>query len=795
MKYVRENWSHSVSTSHVKATVAGGIIPAWGPPSGSVTFVFTDVEGSTPLFRELGSQFVGLLEDHNRIVRTAVAEHHGYEVRTEGDAFFLAFSDPVQAIATCLDAQLAIARHRWPVDRALRVRMGLHTGEAEPTGDGDYVALPVHQAARVSSAAHGGQVLLSEQTAGLLRGALPPGAGLADRGSFQLKGFDQPQQLYQLTFPGLADHFPPLRAAPAIPNNLPNLRTTFVGRDTELPTLEELIAANRLVSVVGPGGAGKTRLSLELAARNASSFQAGAHLADLSPLAEPALVPSAIAAAFGIREEPGTDLLKRLGGGWTGAPRLLVMDNCEHLIGAAAEAVERLLETVDGVRLLVTSREALALPGELIWRLTPLSVVDADATAEQVRSCDAGRLFEERAALSRVGYTVSSADAEHVAAICRALEGLPLAIELAAARVSTMSLERMAAQLGRRDAVLGFGSRRGRGRHASLESTIDWSYQLLDEAEQQTLRALSIFVAGFTAAAAERIVGLASLLDHLAALVDKSLIVYDEDADRYRLLESIREFARIRLDGEGEAETVGSAHLRWYADVATSSLEQSMTSRDVETFAMVDREIDNFRAAMVFAENHADPRGLELVAGLHAYWSYRAPAEARLWTDRLLVAVPQAEPLQIAYALATRADSEFMTGGIERPLRDSARAVALARTSGQTLALMRCLMTRALVTFAPGDGESRAGTSTSSGSQKERLRVLSGRGPRQPVNPGNVERQLPSCARVRATISGRLVDLRCSGLFASDGAVVSRDRQTSCGPQSGRGSNADGRGL
>ena len=320
-----------------------------GLPSGNVTFVFTDVEGSTGLFRRLGDRYPPLLQEQRRLIRAAVAGHGGSEVDTRGDGLFLAFGDAGEAVAACVDAQRALVAYRWPAEGQLRVRMGVHTGVAAPNPEGDYTAVAVHLAARLAAAGHGGQILMSAQTADLLRRLLPATA-LVNRGAFVLPGFDEAEPIFQLVHPDLPSSFPPLLAAPAIAHNLPDVRTSFIGRDNDLKSVDELLRTARLVTLVGPGGAGKTRLCLELAARLAPRFQAGAQLSDPLP-ADPALVEATVASLYGVRDTGGGDLMQAVGAELAGQSALLVLDNCEHVLDAAAVAVERRAASAPGYAL------------------------------------------------------------------------------------------------------------------------------------------------------------------------------------------------------------------------------------------------------------------------------------------------------------------------------------------------------------------------------------------------------------------------------------------------------------
>ena len=336
-----------------------------------MTILCTDVEGFSRLSQRLVDRFPALLADHRRVICSAAAARGGVKVNCPRDGLFIVFADATQAVAACVDAQKSLTVHPWPDGAAVRVRMGLHSGMATATPDGGYTALAVDQAASIAAAAHGGQVLVSASTVGLLKNVLPPQAALAARGDYVVKDFDVPLGLYQLTHPDLQPTFPPLRATPAIPHNLPEVRTSFVGRNEELAALAELVSVSRLVTVVGPGGAGKTRLCLEVAARLAPSFEAGAQLSDLSPLVDPSLVQVTIASRYGVRDTGGADLIQAVGRELAGQPALLLLDNCEHVLDAAASAVEGLLAAAPGLRVLATSREPLGVEGEQLWRVAP----------------------------------------------------------------------------------------------------------------------------------------------------------------------------------------------------------------------------------------------------------------------------------------------------------------------------------------------------------------------------------------------------------------------------------------
>jgi predicted ATPase/class 3 adenylate cyclase len=578
-------------------------------PEGNVTFLFSEADGSERLAARLPLRYPALLAEHHRVIRLVVANLGGVEVEMVGDALFFAFSDASRAVQACLEAQQALVEVDWPHDAELKAQMGVDTCIARPDDQGGYESEVVHQTARVCTAAHGGQVLLSANTADIVRKYLPPDASLVDRGPYMLSGFDEPERLYQLVHPSLEASFPPLRASPAQSHNLPDMRTSFVGRESDLKAIDDLVSSSRMVTIWGAGGIGKTRLAVEAAARLVEHFPWGVRLCDLSPIEDPSVVDVAIVGAFGLRGAEGADPLESIIDVLGTGPALLMMDGCEHLHVAAARAINRLLAGAPGLRVLATSREPLGLADERLYPLEPLEVPDADAGLNAVRDSDAAILFETRARLARPDFTVTEPAAPDVAAICRHLGGLPLAIELVAAQMATLSTSVIAERLESGSPVGQRVSADGTERHRSLESTIDWSYQLLDEEARTLLRYLSVFANGFTIDAARRISDAADPVGVLTQLVEKSLVVFDHDATRYRILEPIRAFARKRLEAAGEDDRAGERHLKWCAAFA-ASLRTGHTAK--ETHELFDRELDNFRIALAWGAAHATAQGVNL---------------------------------------------------------------------------------------------------------------------------------------------------------------------------------------
>jgi predicted ATPase/class 3 adenylate cyclase len=631
-------------------------------PSGNVTFLFTDIEGSTAIFRRLGNGYEAVLDTHRRLLRAVIVAHDGVEVGTDGDGMYAAFGDAGQAMGACLDGQRDLAAEAWPEGGQVRVRMGLHTGVARPTPEGDYVAVAMHEAARICAAGHGGQILLSADTARMVRPVLPPEAALVDRGPFLLSGFDEPEEIYQLGHPALPSGFPPLRASPAQSHNLPNLRMPFVGREADLEAVGRMLAEARLITVVGPGGAGKTRLAVEAAARLAARFPGGVHLCDLSTQTDPGLVEVAISEAFGIRDSVSDDRIEEVVKLVEEKPALLVLDSCEHLIEGVAAAADAILAVSPTLRILATSREPLGVDGEHLWRLGSLEVPGRDADLQSIRQSDAVVLFEGRARLMQPTFAVTAANADAVADICRQLDGLPLALELAAAQTGSLSPSAIAERLtGSLQTLTGASDRRS-SRHRTLDATVDWSYQLLDEDARRLMRSLSVFANGFTIEAARSVSDADDPVAVLARLVDKSLVIWDPDAARYRMLEPIRAFARARLEDAGEADAAAARHLAWCASLADSLRNHSRGPRQ-DPYDLFSRELDNFRVALVWAASHSSADGTRLAGAVEAKGA--APP----------VSLP-------AWELVVRADREYFgrveADDVEFPLAATERLFPLA---------------------------------------------------------------------------------------------------------------------
>jgi predicted ATPase/class 3 adenylate cyclase/tetratricopeptide (TPR) repeat protein len=615
------------------------------PPTGTVSFVFTDIEGSATLWERHPDAMKLALARHNAVLREVISAHSGFIFKTVGDAFCAAFATASDALAAATAAQRIMQAEDWR-DTPIKIRIGLHTGAAEER-DGDYFGNTVNRVARVMSVAYGQQILLSTATAELLRDQLPGGLTLREMGEHRLKGLINPERLWQVVAPGLRQDFPALQSLNAIPNNLPLRSTSFLGRDQDVSQVRDLLETTNLLTLVGPGGIGKTSLSLQVAASVLDRFKDGAWFVELAPLADAALVPSAVATALGLREEPDKPLLTTLRDFLSQRQLLIILDNCEHLVEACAHFADSVLRTSHATRILASSREPLTISGELAWRVSPLPTPDPKAQTSilQLTQFAAVRLFIERARFANASFQVTNDNAPSVSQICWQLDGVPLAIELAASRVKAMRVEQIAERLGDRFRLLTGGSRTALPRHQTLRATIAWSYDLLSDRERILFRRLSIFAGGWTLEAAEDVcVGhdLESydVLDLLTHLVDKSLIVPDEKADepRYRMLETIRQYSREKLVDANEVEQIGDRHLTFFTRQAEWLGPRFQGPDQIRWYAKAEVELDNLRTAL---EHSLSPtrvgNGMRMGRSLHRYWVARVYwREANGWLKRLL---------------------------------------------------------------------------------------------------------------------------------------------------------------
>jgi predicted ATPase/class 3 adenylate cyclase len=597
-------------------------------PTGTVTFLFTDIEGSTKLAQEHPDEMPSLLARHNEILNESIEAHHGFTFRIVGDSFSAAFHTAGNALNAALDAQRKLQNESWSPD-SIKVRMGIHTGSAQwkddPQGQGasyeGYGTLALTQ--RIMSVGHGGQILLSQTAHDLLKDRLPDRTELRDLGEGRLKDIFRPEHIYQVVDPDLLSDFPPLTTLETINHNLPAQLTSFIGRKREITEAEKLLSSTRLLTFIGPGGTGKTRLSLQVAAEQFSEFKDGVWLIELAPLADPTYVVSAIASTFNLREIQGIPLIDTVTDYLRGKHLLLILDNCEHLIETCAQIADQLLHNCPNLKIIASSREALGISGETVYRVPSLSLPqdledlrDVGNLTHDIMRYEAPRLFSERASKANPQFMLTKENAAAVTQICQRLDGIPLAIELAAARVKLFTPQQIAERLHDRFKLLTGGSRTALPRQQTLRALIDWSYLTLDETEQDVLRRLAVFSGGWTFEAAESVVGEIEAMDGLSGLVNKSLVNAEEQEgeSRYRYLETIRQYAMEKLLESGEAVNARTHHLSHFLQVSRLAEEKFGTAERLMWVNRLEVEHDNLRSALGWALE-SDPE-----AALSARW-------------------------------------------------------------------------------------------------------------------------------------------------------------------------------
>src|SRR5450432_859915 len=576
----------------------------------------TDIAGSTRLWEEQRDAMVHALAAHDALLRTAVEEAGGTVFKTTGDGLLAAFERPGAALRAAVTGQRALQDHAWPTTTPLLVRMAIHAGDAEVRHD-DYFGPSLNRVARVLAIGHGGQVLVSSAAAALVADDLPAGATLLDRGEHHLKDLARPEHVYQLAAPGLTADFPPLRSGAAPPTNLPADLTTFIGRGREAAEIRDLLRAHRFATLVGVGGTGKTRLMLHVAGELSSRHHDGAWLVELAPLREPDLVASEVARALGVQVAPAQPTIAAVTDFLRNKDLLLLLDNCEHLIEAAADLVEHLLASCRTLHVLATSREALGVPGEAAYPVPSLALPETldHVDPEAIAATEAVSLFVERATTTLPSFRLDASNAASVVEICRRLDGIPLALELAAARANVLSAAEIAQGLGDRFRLLTGGRRTAVPRQQTLQALIDWSWDLLTEADQQLLRRLSVFTGGWALDAAAGVVGDADdpagspggvarleTLDGLSRLVDRSLVVViHADTTRYGMLETIRQYANDRLIASGEVAALRSRHLAWFRRLAAEAQTGIAGREMVAWLGRLAADLDNLRTALDWA--------------------------------------------------------------------------------------------------------------------------------------------------------------------------------------------------
>lgn len=669
-------------------------------PSGTVTFLFSDIEGSTPLWEHEPGQMQIALEKHNAILHACITAFGGNVYKIIGDAFQAAFEFSSQAVRAAVEAQRGLAAAEWPTSMPLRVRMGLHAGYAIAEGADYQTTHTLNRVARIMSAAHGGQILLSEAVMELIRDDLPEVVSLRDMGLHQLKGLTQLEHIFQVVVPELPAHFPPLNTLNVSANNLPSQLTSFIGREREVEEVKRLLAGSRLLTLTGSGGCGKTRLSIQVAREVQSEYPNGVWLVELSSLADPALIPQSVADVLGLMKDGRRPVMESLADFLRARTLLLVLDNCEHLLEGCAQLSETLLLACPTVRIMASSREDLGIAGESVYRVPSLEAPELGSlpALESLAQMGAVRLFVERAATARPGFSLNVQNAAAIAQICKRLDGIPLALELAAARLKVLSVEQIAARLDDRFRLLTGGSRTALPRQQTLRAMIDWSYSLLSEPERILFRRLAVFVSGWTLEAAEFIcsgngIESSDVLDLLTRLVDKSVVTVEELAGeaRYRRLETIRQYSREKFLETDEVGTVRDRHLEYYLQFCETA-EEHLQRRDNKTWTRrMEAEQDNLRSALDWGLVSNPDRTLRMVGSLRFFWSVGGHSvEGFQWTRRALERIEELPPpdgipgierqMVKAKALASLAWLYVSQGDNEQARITAEKSAALYRT-------------------------------------------------------------------------------------------------------------------
>jgi len=664
LKFARGNWDAAPAGIiesapwRVSPTSEDELEDLSNPKIHLATFLFTDIEGSTKLWDNTPEKMKSALQRHHAILQEAISSNGGAAFQIVGDAFCAAFPTASSAISAALIAQRVLYQEQWDTPFPIRVRMGIHTGAAEQTSNdsltGGYASNhTLNRVSRILSAGHGGQVLLSLTTKELVIDLLPEDTELRDMGEHHLKNVIRPEHLFQLIIADLPSDFPPLNTFDSTRHNLPLQLTSFIGREREIAEVKYLLSATRLLTLIGPGGTGKTRLSIQVASELLDQYPEGAWFVELAPISDPLLLPRTTAIAIGLRDEPHRPVIDMLCDYLRGKQLLLILDNCEHLVEACAQMADRLLHAGPQIHILASSREALGIAGETSYLVPSLELPDMQnlPTVEVLSQCEAVRLFIERASAATQNFRMTDENASSIAQICHHLDGIPLAIELAAGKIRALSAGQIAQRLDDRFHLLTGGSRTAMPRHQTLQAAIEWSYHLLSHAEQTLFRRLSVFVNGWTLEAAETVcsdkdtaakntLNTEDILELLTQLVNKSLVMTEERNSevRYHMLETVRQFGSNKLVETSESESLREQHLEFFIQFAKITDQLSRRTETMDGLQRLDDEHDNLRSALQWAlgKSSAEP-ALQLVGSLAAFWTIRCFwLEGARWLEKAL---------------------------------------------------------------------------------------------------------------------------------------------------------------
>jgi predicted ATPase/class 3 adenylate cyclase len=666
-------------------------------PTGTVTFLFTDIEGSTKLAREHVETWEALRSRHHQILLEAIETNHGDVFQIIGDAFCAAFHKAGEALKAAVQAQQGLQSEAWE-DCVIRVRMGLHTGEAELHNNEYQGYLTLSLVQRIMSAGHGGQILLSNVTENLLRGQLPKDVSLRDMGEHRFKDVPYPVRVFQVIAPDLQKEFPPLRVLDESPNNLPTQLTSFIGREKEGADIKQLLANTHLLTLIGPGGTGKTRLSLQVASEVLHSYPHGVWLIELAPISDPSSVPAAALAALELPAEVHRPAIDMLCDYLREKEALLILDNCEHLVDACARMVDRLLHTAPKLRILASSREALGIAGEVSYRVPSLELPDIKQlpSLESISQYEGVKLFIDRAQAAQPTFNVTNENAPAVAQICHRLDGIPLALELAAAKVRALSVEQISKRLDDRFRLLTGGSRTALERYQTLRATLDWSYNLLPKKEQILFRRLSIFINGWTLEAAEVVCSNEAIAQEdifylLEQLVNKSLVIAEDwqHETRFRMLETMRQYANEKLIESGESESLRDRHLEYFLNLAETAEPHLIRQEQIDWLNRLEADHENLRLAIEWAlGKESSEHSLRLCAALgmfwyiHCHWKEGARCLERALNKPSKVS-SQSEKIARARAFYQDAGLAHQLDDVKRGRTSSEASLALCQKTGQ----------------------------------------------------------------------------------------------------------------
>lgn len=684
----------------------------------TLTFVFTDIEGSTRLWEQFPAEMNAALEHHDRLMREVFTACEGTVFKTIGDAFCAVFKRASDALKAAVEIQRRIQKEDWELPQEMRVRIALHTGEAE-VRDNDYFGPTLNRVARLLSAAHGGQILITAVTEELVTDELPEDVQLRDLGEHRLRDLNRPERIYQVVHPDLPSEFAALRGLESFSHNLPIQLTSFVGRKVEMEELSNLLSDTRLLTLTGAGGSGKTRIALQVAAEHVEHYPDGAWLIELAALNDSSLFWHTIASVLGLREEQGRPLRDTVSEYLRSKTMLLILDNCEHLIDVCAQCADLILRVSPHVRIMATSREPLGIPGEVVWRIPALSMPNprqlpsGEELVPSLLRYEAVSLFVERAIAAQPSFQLTPANAQAVAEICYRLDGIPLAIELAAARVNVLTPEQISTRLADRFRLLTGGSRTALPRQQTLRAAIEWSYELLAPEERTLFNRLAAFSGGFNLESAEIIcsgegVEDWEVLDIITRLVNKSLLTTESEQDqlRYRLLETLRSYGGEQLTKSGEVDNIRQRHLEHFHEFVRQAASVLMGPEQPVWLAKIETEYDNLRSALDWAMDHDPVTGLKLANALGRFWEIRGLfSEGREWLERSL-SLASVLPADLrAEALVAAGRFAWYQGDYEWARTLLTGGLALHREAGDLHGTASALNNLGIIAYAQGDYE------------------------------------------------------------------------------------------